>query len=53
MNADLIEEQKMAVKALIRDHANNFAWKPADIPGIDPQVMAHQLNVRPDARPIR
>ncbi|XP_038985250.1 uncharacterized protein LOC120111619 [Phoenix dactylifera] len=30
-----------------------FAWSPADILGIDPEVMVHRLQVKPTCRPMR
>ncbi|KAG8633903.1 hypothetical protein MANES_18G146801v8 [Manihot esculenta] len=53
LNAGLTKEQKTEVMALIRGHASSFAWKPSDMPGIDPEVMTHKLNVFPEARPIK
>ncbi|XP_043812456.1 uncharacterized protein LOC122723651 [Manihot esculenta] len=49
----LTEEQKTEVMALIRGHASSFSWKPSDMPGIDPEVMPHKLNVLPEARPVK
>ncbi|XP_043807307.1 uncharacterized protein LOC122721954 [Manihot esculenta] len=53
LNASLTKEQKTEVIALIRDHASSFTWKPFDMPGIDPEVMTHKLNVLPEARPVK
>lgn len=36
MNADLKQEQKIIVKALVWGHANSFSRKPANMSGIDP-----------------
>ena len=30
-----------------------FAWSHEDIPGIDPEVIVHQLNVDPSHKPVR
>ncbi|XP_021617952.1 uncharacterized protein LOC110618996 [Manihot esculenta] len=53
LNAGLTKEQKAEVMSLIRGHASSFAWKPSDMPGIDPGVMAHRLNVLPEVRPVK
>ncbi|CAL9025156.1 unnamed protein product [Prunus brigantina] len=37
----------------LRNNFDCFAWSHADVPGIDPQVITHRLNINPDARPIR
>lgn len=29
-----------------------FAWKPEDMVGIDPKIVMHKLNVRPNAKPV-
>ncbi|XP_021609076.1 uncharacterized protein LOC110612606 [Manihot esculenta] len=39
--------------ALIWGHASSFAWKPFDMPGIDPEVMTHKLNILPGAKPVK
>lgn len=53
MNANLSTKQKKLVKNLIRRHANTFAWKSADMPEMDPQIMSHKLNVSPKVKPIK
>ncbi|XP_022897720.1 uncharacterized protein LOC111411417 [Olea europaea var. sylvestris] len=30
-----------------------FAWKVEDIPGIDPKIAVHRLNISPGARPVQ
>ena len=30
-----------------------FAWSHEDMPGIDPSVIVHRLNVNPDSSPVR
>lgn len=30
-----------------------FAWSHEDMPGIDPSVMVHRLNVNPEYRPVK
>ena len=30
-----------------------FAWSHEDMPGIDPSVIVHRLNVNPDFPPVR
>ena len=29
-----------------------FAWKYDEMPGIDPGLVAHSLNVEPDTKPV-
>jgi len=30
-----------------------FAWNYEDMPGVEPQVAMHRLNINPDAKPIK
>ena len=40
------------LKAFLRDNQNVFAWGHEDMPGIDPSIMVHKLNVSPSFSPI-
>ena len=31
----------------LRDHRDVFAWSHEDMPGIDPKVIFHRLNINP------
>lgn len=42
-------EQRMM--NLLRTNADLFAWTPADMSGIDPEVICHRLALDPKARP--
>ena len=37
----------------MRKRQSVFAWSHTDMPGIDPKVMSHKLNVTKDAKPIK
>ena len=37
----------------LRANADVFAWSAADVPGIDPEVISHALNVDPTHRPVK
>ena len=37
----------------LRDNQDVFAWSHEDMPGIDPSVMVHKLNVSPSFLPIQ
>ncbi|XP_059635421.1 uncharacterized protein LOC132277598 [Cornus florida] len=49
----LIEEEKQELVDLLSQNANVFAWSHLDMPGIDPLVSCHSLNVNPSAKPIK
>ena len=38
---------------LLKQHHDCFAWLHADMTGIDPKVMVHQLQVDPDYPPVK
>ena len=40
-------EQKGPLAASLQKHNDVFAWTYADKPGINPEVIAHRLNVLP------
>ena len=37
---------------LLKQNIEVFAWMPYEMPGINPQVIEHQLNISPDTKPI-
>ncbi|XP_072062137.1 uncharacterized protein [Arachis hypogaea] len=52
VNRNLPHELKEPLMEMIRANADLFAWTPADMPGIDPQLMSHHLAVKPEAKPV-
>ena len=39
--------------ALVREYIDVFAWTYKDMPGLDPQVAMHRLNIKPDVKPVK
>ncbi|KAL5555088.1 hypothetical protein UlMin_037324 [Ulmus minor] len=37
----------------LREHRDIFAWSHEDMPGIDPNVIVHRLNIDPNFKPIK
>ncbi|KAL5541984.1 hypothetical protein UlMin_009694 [Ulmus minor] len=37
----------------LREHRDVFAWSHEDMPGIDPNVIVHRLNIDPNFKPIK
>ncbi|XP_077246024.1 uncharacterized protein LOC143885861 [Tasmannia lanceolata] len=37
----------------LQDNAGIFAWAPADMPGIDPEISTHRLGVDPTCKPVK
>ena len=44
---------RQALAAFLRMNQDVFAWSHKDMPGIDPSVIVHRLNVNPAYSPIR
>ncbi|XP_059635418.1 uncharacterized protein LOC132277596 [Cornus florida] len=49
----LVEEEKQELVDFLSQNADVFAWSHLDMPGIDPSVSCHSLNVNPNAKPIK
>ena len=39
--------------ALVREYIDVFAWNYEEMPGLDPQVAMHHLNIKPDVKPVK
>ncbi|KAL5578188.1 hypothetical protein UlMin_019887 [Ulmus minor] len=37
----------------LREHRDVFAWSREDMPGIDPSVIVHHLNIDPNFKPVK
>ena len=44
---------RLAFVAFLKKNQDVFAWSHEDMPGIDPSVMVHRLNVSPSFPPVR
>ena len=44
---------RLALMTFLKANQDVFAWSYEDMPGIDPSVMVHRLNVSPSFPPIR
>jgi len=44
---------RQTITTFLRNNQDVFAWSHEDMPGIDPSVMVHKLNVSPLFPPIR
>ena len=51
--ADLEGNIKKCLICFLRKNIDVFAWSHEDMPGIDPSVITHRLNVHPSSRPVR
>ncbi|XP_024013349.1 uncharacterized protein LOC112087712 [Eutrema salsugineum] len=53
IGADLKEEIKVELVRLLRRNASTLAWSVSDMPGIDPSITSHELNIDPTFKPIK
>jgi len=45
--------KKEELIVLVKEYIDVFAWTYEDMPGLDPQVAMHRLNIRSDAKPVK
>ena len=50
--ADMEEKIKKGLICFLRKNIDVFAWSHEDMPGIDPSVITHRLNVHPSSKPV-
>ena len=53
IGSKLVEDLKSPLTHFLRQNKNVFAWKQADVGGIDPTVITHRLNVSPSFKPVK
>jgi hypothetical protein len=49
----LSPEIKESLIAFLQSNFDVFAWCHDDMPGIDPSVISHRLNVDPNYQPVK
>ena len=49
----LAEDLRSPLTRFLRLNKDVFAWKQADMGGIDPTVITHRLNVGPSLKPVK
>ena len=45
ISSNLCEEDRWYLTSFLQANADVFTWSASNIPGIDPEVIVHQLNV--------
>ena len=53
IGADWDGKIKKGLICFLRENIDVFAWSHEDMPGIDPSVITHHLNVYPSSKPVR
>lgn len=53
ISAQLTTKEKARVTKLLKEYQEVFAWSYEDMPGLDPNMVCHALNIQPGAKPIK
>ena len=53
IGSKLAEDLKSLLTQILRQNRDVFAWKQADMGGIDPIVITHRLNTSPSFKPVK
>jgi len=53
ISENLLSSEKEDLIHLIVEYLDVFAWNYEDMPGLDPQVAMHHLNINLDAKPVK
>ena len=53
IGVDLVEKIKKDLILFIRENIDVFDWSHEDMPGINPSVITHRLNVYPSSKPVQ
>ena len=52
ISASLIEKEKSEMVLLLKEYKDFQAWEYNEMPGLDPGLIEHTLNVDPQAKPV-
>lgn len=50
LSASLSSEEAEQYVQLLKEYLDIFAWSYAEMPGLDPEIAVHRLNIKPDAK---
>ena len=53
VGASMERKTKQDLVQFLKKSVDVFAWSHEDMPGIDPSVITHRLNVYPSSKPVR
>ena len=53
IGSKLAKDLKSLLTQFLRQNKDIFAWRQADMGGIDPTIIAHKLNTDPSFKPIK
>ena len=53
IGSKLAEDLRILLTHFLKQNKDVFAWKQADMEGIDPTIITHRLNVSPTFKPVK
>ena len=53
IGSKLAKDLKSLLAQFLRQNRDIFAWKQADMGGIDPTIITHKLNTNPSSKPVK
>ena len=53
ISKDLPEGEKRKLVAFLKEYKDVFAWNYEEMPGLDPELVTHKLNVDPKSKPMK
>ena len=53
ISSRLSTEEKQHLVELLKEHSDVFAWKYEDMPGLNPEMVCHALNIIPGSKPVK
>uniref|UniRef100_A0A2N9IPM7 Reverse transcriptase domain-containing protein n=1 Tax=Fagus sylvatica TaxID=28930 RepID=A0A2N9IPM7_FAGSY len=53
IGASLPPQIKKSLIQFLKSNKDVFAWSPEDMPGINPSIISHKLNVNPSLHPVK
>jgi hypothetical protein len=53
IGSNLPPKLKESLVQFLKNNKDVFAWSHEDMPGINPSIISHKLNVNPSLRPVK
>lgn len=53
ISSTLASKEKDNLLECLRENTDVFYWSTANMPGVDPQMIFHKLNVLNEAKPVK
>lgn len=50
---ELSDEEKTAFENLLKEYVHVFAWSYANIPGLDTDIVMHEVHIKPKCKLLK